>query len=185
MFMYLSSCSSLWNQHFQDASQYGTPPSAWLHDGSAWIRGGRGRRKAKGNYNNWCIAMQCINIICAVFVDNVILYFYFQHPMKPAMIPRPGMMQKPQQHMVYSGSSVASQPPSLTHRSQGAWQSTLSGEDGRDGRGGLARQLVIPRAKVKPRQQSNYQDYSDDDCLSAEVCTLKDSELESSSQVLS
>ena len=88
--------------------------------------------------------------------------------MKPAMLPRPGMMQKPQ-HMVYSGSSVASQPASLTHRS-GAWQSTLSGEDVRDGGRGLARQLVIPRAKVKPR--SNYQDYSDDDRLSAEVSVI-------------
>lgn len=75
-----------------------------------------------------------------------------KHPMKPAMIPRPGMMQKPQ-HMGYhhpvtatSSSAATSQPGSLTHRS-GAWQSTLSNE----GRSGLAPQLVIPRAKVKPK----------------------------------
>ena len=104
--------------------------------------------------------------------------------MKPAMIPRPGMMQK-QQAMAYhaaaqaqaqahahaqahaaaSASSAASQPGSLTHRS-GAWQSTLSGAEG--GRGSQAAggmrgpQLVIPRAKVKPR--SNYQaGYNSDD----------------------
>jgi hypothetical protein len=105
-----------------------------------------------------------------------------KHPMKPAMIPRPGMMQK-QQAMAYhaaaqaqaqahaqahaaaSASSAASQPGSLTHRS-GAWQSTLSGAEG--GRGSQAAggmrgpQLVIPRAKVKPR--SNYQaGYNSDD----------------------
>ena len=84
------------------------------------------------------------------------------------------MMQKPQ-HMAYhhaaaaaaahaaaaaaSASSAASQPGSLTH---GAWQSTLSNEGGRQG----GPQLVIPRAKVKPR--SSHQGYnSDDDRLSA------------------
>lgn len=83
-------------------------------------------------------------------------------------------MQKPQ-HMAYhhaaaaaaahaaaaaaSASSAASQPGSLTH---GAWQSTLSNEGGRQG----GPQLVIPRAKVKPR--SSHQGYnSDDDRLSA------------------
>ena len=112
--------------------------------------------------------------------------------MKPAMIPRPGMMQK-QQAMAYhaaaqaqaqaqaqahahaqaqaaaASSSATSQPGSLTHRS-GAWQSTLSGgaEGGREGRSGVrGPQLVIPRAKVKPR--SNYQAgyNSDDDRMSA------------------
>ena len=85
--------------------------------------------------------------------------------MKPNMIPRPGIMQKPQ-HMAYSGSSVTSQPGSLTHA---AWQSNLSAEAAaRGARGGGGPQLVIPRAKMKPR--SSYQGYnSDDDGLSAEV----------------
>ena len=51
----------------------------------------------------------------------------------------------------------------------GAWQSTLSGaEGGREGRSAVrGPQLVIPRAKVKPR--SNYQAgyNSDDDRMSA------------------
>ena len=78
-------------------------------------------------------------------------------------------------HAVAS-SSATSQPGSLTHRS-GAWQSTLSGaEGGRGGQGGAGGirgpQLVIPRAKVKPR--SNYQGYnSDDDRMSAEVSSYK------------
>ena len=86
--------------------------------------------------------------------------------MKPNMIPRPGIMQKPQ-HMAYSGSSVASQPGSLTHA---AWQSNLSAEAAaaRGARSRDAPQLVIPRAKMKPR--SGYQAYdSGDDGLSAEV----------------
>ena len=78
--------------------------------------------------------------------------------MKPAMIPRPGIVQKPhhpQQHMSYSGSSAASQPGSITHA---AWQSTI------DGRGPNP-QLVIPRAKVKPRgyQQSAHGYNSDEE----------------------
>jgi hypothetical protein len=124
--------------------------------------------------------IQALLLSILAFID----WFFFQHPMKPAMIPRPGMMQK-QQAMAYhaaaqaqaqahahaqahaaaSASSAASQPGSLTHRS-GAWQSTLSGAEG--GRGSQAAggmrgpQLVIPRAKVKPR--SNYQaGYNSDD----------------------
>ena len=79
--------------------------------------------------------------------------------MKPAMIPRPGIVQKPHhsqpQHMSYSGSSAASQPGSITHA---AWQSTI------DGRGPNP-QLVIPRAKVKPRgyQQSAHGYNSDEE----------------------
>jgi len=82
-----------------------------------------------------------------------------KHPMKPAMIPRPGIVQKPHhpqpQHMSYSGSSAASQPGSITHA---AWQSTI------DGRGPNP-QLVIPRAKVKPRgyQQSAHGYNSDEE----------------------
>jgi hypothetical protein len=88
--------------------------------------------------------------------------------MKPAMIPRPGMMQKPQ-HMGYhhpvtatSSSAATSQPGSLTHRS-GAWQSTLSNE----GRSALAAapHLVIPRAKVKPK----YYNSDDEHFSTAEV----------------
>ena len=121
--------------------------------------------------------------------------------MKPAMIPRPGMMQK-QQAMAYhaaaqaqanaqahaqahahaqaqaaaASSSATSQPGSLTHRS-GAWQSTLSGgaEGGREGRSGMrGPQLVIPRAKVKPR--SNYQSgYNSDEDRVSEVSNSRKS----------
>merc|ERR1712223_2004570 len=86
--------------------------------------------------------------------------------MKSNMIPRPGIMQKPQ-HMAYSGSSVTSQPGSLSHA---AWQSNLSAEAAARGaaRGGGGPQLVIPRAKMKPR--SRYEGYnSDEDGLSAEA----------------
>ena len=82
--------------------------------------------------------------------------FLLQHPMKPAMIPRPGIVQKPaHQHMSYSGSSAASQPGSITHA---AWQSTMEGR-------GPNPQLVIPRAKVKPRsyQQSAHGYNSDEE----------------------
>ena len=75
-------------------------------------------------------------------------------------------MQKPQ-HMAYSGSSVTSQPGSLSHA---AWQSNLSAEAAARGaaRGAGGPQLVIPRAKMKPR--SRYEGYnSDEDGLSAEV----------------
>ena len=86
--------------------------------------------------------------------------------MKSNMIPRPGIMQK-HQNMAYSGSSVTSQPGSLTHA---AWQSNLSAEAAARGaaRSGGGPQLVIPRAKMKPR--SRYEGYnSDEDGLSAEV----------------
>jgi hypothetical protein len=57
-----------------------------------------------------------------------------------------------------------SQPGSLTHQQHpsrsGAWQSSLSGEMNRGGGQPLA-QLIIPRAKMKPR--SNYQGYNSDD----------------------
>lgn len=90
-----------------------------------------------------------------------------KHPaMKSNMIPRPGIMQK-HQNMAYSGSSVTSQPGSLTHA---AWQSNLSAEAAARGaaRGGGGPQLVIPRAKMKPR--SRYEGYnSDEDGLSAEA----------------
>merc|ERR1711976_141376 len=59
------------------------------------------------------------------------------------------------QHMSYSGSSAASQPGSITHA---AWQSTMEGR-------GPNPQLVIPRAKVKPRsyQQSAAHGYNSDE----------------------
>lgn len=99
------------------------------------------------------------------------VFFSLQHPMKPAMIPRPGMMQKPQ-HIAYhhpppptASTSGTSQPGSLTHRS-GAWQSTLSGGQGAEG-GHHQPQLVIPRAKVKPK--SSYQGYNSDEDRLSEV----------------
>ena len=85
--------------------------------------------------------------------------------MKPAMIPRPGIVQKPH-HMSYSGSSAASQPGSITHA---AWQSTMEHHASSSrGGGGPNPQLVIPRAKVKPRsyQQSAAHGYNSDEEVS-------------------
>ena len=106
----------------------------------------------------WLMTSQLACILNTLYV--------FQHPMKPAMIPRPGMMQKPHQMGYHhpppggASSSATSQPGSLTGPRSGAWQSTLRGAEGGHPH------LVIPRAKVKPK----YQGYtSDDDRLSAEV----------------
>lgn len=88
-----------------------------------------------------------------------------KHPMKPTMIPRPGIMQKAH-HMHYGGAgsssmaSMASHQDSLNRRdrSAGAWQSSLSGEMHH---GQPHAQLVIPRAKMKPRGYN--QGYNSDD----------------------
>ena len=84
--------------------------------------------------------------------------------MKPAMIPRPGIVQKPH-HMSYSGSSAASQPGSISHA---AWQSTMEHHASSSRGGGPNPQLVIPRAKVKPRsyQQSAAHGYNSDEEVS-------------------